>query len=265
MNNLITAGELAKLAGTTKRTVLWYDQKGVLKPIEVSNEGIRLYSEAQVLDYQKILLLTDLGVTLKEIKEYLDKKGGIKDLFEDKQTFIKTEIDKLTFSLSNIQEFTKNIKNNGTMIKPEIKVMKPFEVYYIEKIGSYVKIKDYCSELANMFAKKGKNLTTLSIFEDPTYSPKKSRIKISVLVKPGITVKKEYKDVVKKIEFHPGKVICYMHKGSGSLLSFFWKELEKYCVLHNITIRKDVPDFEIYHNVSEDDTKTRMEIFLPIK
>ena len=72
MNNLITAGELAKLAGTTKRTVLWYDQKGVLTPKEVSTEGIRLYSENQVLDYQKVLLLTDLGVSLKEIKEYLD-------------------------------------------------------------------------------------------------------------------------------------------------------------------------------------------------
>lgn len=265
MNNLITAGELAKLAGTTKRTVLWYDQKGILKPKEVSPDGIRLYSETQVLDYQKILLLTDLGVTLKEIKEYLNNKGGIKDLFEDKQSFIKAEIDKLTFSLKNIQTFTKNIKSNGTMIKPDVKVMQPFEVYYIEKICSYVKIGDYCSELSKMFAKKGKNFTTLAIFEDPTYSPKKSRIKISALAKPGMVVKKEFIDVVKKMEFNPGKVICYIHKGSGSLLSFFWKELEKYCSLHNIAVRKDVPDFEIYHNVSNDDSKTRMEIFLPIR
>jgi len=265
MNNLITAGELAKLAGTTKRTVLWYDQKGVLTPKEVSTEGIRLYSENQVLDYQKVLLLTDLGVSLKEIKEYLDKKGSIQELFEEKQQFIKSEIGKLNFSLKNIQEFSKNIKSNGTMIMPEIKVMKPFEVYYIERIGSYVKIGDYCSELAEMFSKKGKKFTTLSIFENPTYSPKKSKIKVSVLVKPGMVVKKEYKDIVKKMEFNPGKIICYMHKGSGSLLSFFWKELEKYCALHDLTIRKDIPDFEIYHNVSDDDTKTKMEIFLPIK
>ncbi len=264
MNKFITAGELAKLAGTTKRTVLWYDQKGVLKPKEVSIRGVRLYGEVQVLDYQKILLLTDLGVTLKEIKEYLDKNDDIRDLFETKRNYIKREIGKLTFNLKNIDRFTKNIKSNGTMIKPEIKVMKPFEVYYIEKIGSYVKIKDYCSELASMFSNKGRGFTTVSIFEDPTYSPKRSRIKISVIAKPGMVIKKEFRDVVKKMEFNPGKVITYTHNGAGELLSLFWKELEKYCTFNDITIRHDIPDFEIYHAISDDDAKTKMEIFLPI-
>lgn len=265
MNNLLTAGELAKLAGTTKRTVLWYDQKGVLEPKEVSLKGVRLYEETQVLDYQKILLLTSLGVTLKEIKEDLDKNGSVKDLFGAKRNYIKTEIGKLKFNLKSIDVFTKNIKNNGTMIEPEIKVMEPFEVYYIEKIGSYVKIGEYCSQLASMFSNRGKRFTTLSIFEDPTYSPKKSRLKISVLAKPGMTIKKEFKDVVKKMELNPGKVITYTHNGAGELLSLFWKELEKYCVLHNLTVRHDIPDFEIYRKTSGLPQKQFFEIYLPIK
>ena len=151
------------------------------------------------------------------------------------------------------------------MIEPKIKVLEPFEVYYIEKIGSYVKIKDYCSELTSMFSNKGRRFTTLSIFEDPKYSPKRSRIKISVLAKPGMVVKKEFGDMVKKMKFNPGKVITYTHNGGGELLSLFWKELEKYCALHNITIRHDIPDFEIYRKTSGPPQKQYFEIYLPIK
>ena len=39
-------------------------------------------------------------------------------------------------------------------------------------------------------------------------------------------VKDEYKNIVKYMEFDPGKVLIYTHNGSGSLLSLFWKELE---------------------------------------
>ena len=58
MNILITAGEFAKLAGTTKRTIHFYDEKGVLKPIKINKSNYRLYDERQILDYQMILLLS---------------------------------------------------------------------------------------------------------------------------------------------------------------------------------------------------------------
>ena len=146
----------------------------------------------------------------------------------------------------------------------ECTTLSPFGVYYIEKVGSYAKIGNYCQEPAGMFEKKGNNFTTLAIFEDPTYQPKKSRIKIGVLAESGMEIKKEYKDIVKLLEFNPGKVITYTHNGSGSLLSLFWKELEKYCRLKNIKVRKNVPDFETYRTVNEDATKQFFEIYLPI-
>ena len=115
-----------------------------------------------------------------------------------------------------------------------------------------------------MFEKKGNNFTTLAIFEDPTYQPRKSKVKIAALVEKDMEIKKEYKDEVKHLEFDPRKVITYTHNGSGSLLSLFWKELEKYCRLKNIKVRKNVPDFEIYRTVNEDTTKQFFEIYLPI-
>ncbi len=264
MNKYITPGELAKLAGTTKRTIHFYDEKGVLRPVRVNSKKYRYYEEHQVLDYQMILLLTTLGVSLNEIKNYLRRKGSLSKLFTDKKALIQKQIDELQFNLNNLNKFLTNIEANGTMVNPQIKTLSPFGIYYIEKIGPYAKIGDYCQELAEMFENKGSNFTTLAIFEDPTYQPKKSKIKVGALANKEMKVKEEDKDTVKYLKFNPGKVITYTHNGSGSLLSLFWKELEKYCTLNNIKIRKDLPDFEIYREVIQDTTKQVFEIYLPI-
>lgn len=265
MDNLITAGELAKLASTTKRTILFYDEKDVLKPVKVNGANYRYYLESQILDYQRILLLSTLGVSLDEMKKYLKKNGDLGKLFDDKKDLIEKEIQLLEFNLQSLTRFQANLKANGTMVNPEIKVVPPFGVYFIEKEGSYAKIGQYCEELSEMFESKGKNFTTLAIFEEQGYRPKKSKIKIGVLATKGMKVKKEHENIVKLMEFDPGKVLTYTHNGSGSLLSLFWKELEKYASLNNLKVRTKVPDFEIYRKVNSDTTKQFFEIYLPIK
>lgn len=265
MDNLITAGELAKLVSTTKRTILFYDEKDVLKPVKVNGANYRYYFESQILDFQRILLLSTLGVSLDEMKKYLKKSGDLATLFDDKKELIEKEILLLEFNLQSLTRFQANLKANGTMVNPEIKVVPPFGVYFIDKEGSYAKIGQYCEELSLMFENKGKNFTTLAIFEEQGYRPKNSRIKIGALAIKGMKVKEEYVDQVKYLEFDPGKVLAYTHIGSGSLLSLFWKELEKYCRVKGYKVRTNVPDYEIYWKVNTNPTKQRFEIFLPIK
>lgn len=265
MNTYITPGEFAKLASTTKRTIHFYDEKGVLKPVKVNSRKYRYYLERQVLDYQMILLLTTLGVSLDEIKHYLKSKGNLIGLFNSKKSLIKTQIKQLEFNLNSLDKFLSNLKANGSMVKPEIKSLKPFGIYYIEKIGPYAKIGDYCQELEGMLETKGQNFTTLAIFDNPIYQPRQSKIRIGVLANKQMRVKQQFKNEVKYFEFDPGRVITYTHNGSGSLLSLFWKELEKYCELHNLKNRKDVPDFEIYRTVNQDFTGQFFEIYLPIR
>lgn len=265
MDNYITAGTLAKLASTTKRTILFYDQKDVLKPVKVNNVNYRFYLERQVLDYQRILLLSTFGVSLPDMKKYLRKNGDLAKLFDDKKELIEKEIRLLEFNLQTLTKIQRNLKANGTMVNPAVKFLRPFGIYYIEKEGPYAQIGQYCDEVSKMFKKKSNDFTTLAIFEEQGYRPKKSRIKIGALATKGMEVKEEFKDKVKYMEFNPGKVLTYTHNGSGSLLSLFWKELEKYCDLHKITIRKKEPDFEIYRRVNADSTKQFFEIYLPIR
>lgn len=274
MDNLITAGELAKLTRTTKRTIIWYTQQGVLKPVKTAANGYRYYSERQILDYQMILLLRTLGVSLAEIRDYLLKKGNLSSLFNEKKQQIGREIDNLQYKLRSVEGYLNNLNINGTMVKPEIKILQPFEIYYIEKTGAYSQIGNYCDELVAMFEKPNRqypqdkrllnHFTTLSVFLDSGYNPRKCKMLIAVLSKPGMRVKNKYNNIVKKKIFAPGKVITYTFNGPGEMLSFFWKELEKYCRLNNIKIRTDTPDFEIYRKVNTDPSRQFFEIYLPI-
>ena len=134
MQKLVTIGELARLAGTSKRTILWYDQKGIIKPKTVLENGYRLYEESQVLEYQKVLLLTTLGLKLSEIKKYLSRTGDLNQLFKEKKKEIKEQVENLRFSLNCLEKFELNLEKNKTLVAPVIKVMKPFAVYYFDKV-----------------------------------------------------------------------------------------------------------------------------------
>lgn len=60
-------GEFAKLAGTTEKTIRYYDRIGILKPSNHSDKGYRLYTDTDLLKLQKILFLKKLGFELSEI------------------------------------------------------------------------------------------------------------------------------------------------------------------------------------------------------
>lgn len=60
-DQLYTAGELARLTGVSLRTIRFYDQKGLLKPVTHSEAGYRYYDRDCVDRLQRILVLKYLG------------------------------------------------------------------------------------------------------------------------------------------------------------------------------------------------------------
>ena len=90
--NLLTIGEFAKLAETTKRTVLWYEEEGILKPKQINTENkYRLYSADQIIDLKAIMLLRKLNFSIVEIKKFLSKNNP-EELFNLKKKALKQEI-----------------------------------------------------------------------------------------------------------------------------------------------------------------------------
>lgn len=64
--------EVARLTGTTSRTLRHYQAVGLLEPSRVGANGYRWYDEDTLVRLQRILLLRDLGLGLPEIARALD-------------------------------------------------------------------------------------------------------------------------------------------------------------------------------------------------
>ena len=64
--------EIARLAGTTSRTLRHYDDVGLLPPSRIAHNGYRHYDEAALVRLQRILLLRELGLGLPQIAEVLN-------------------------------------------------------------------------------------------------------------------------------------------------------------------------------------------------
>lgn len=63
--------ELSNLAGVSARTLRYYDEIGLLKPLDVSEAGYRYYGEKEVELLQQILFYRERGFDLKSIQKIL--------------------------------------------------------------------------------------------------------------------------------------------------------------------------------------------------
>lgn len=63
--------ELSNLAGVSARTLRYYDEIGLLKPLEVSESGYRYYGEKELEILQQILFYRERNFDLKSIQQIL--------------------------------------------------------------------------------------------------------------------------------------------------------------------------------------------------
>ncbi len=73
-DGFLTTGDMARLSGSTLRTVRFYEEAGILHPLQRTEGGHRLFAEAEL---RRLELVTDLraaGFSLEEIREVLEAK-----------------------------------------------------------------------------------------------------------------------------------------------------------------------------------------------
>lgn len=72
---MLKISEFAKLAKTTRRTLIFYDEKGIFSPAKVSSNGYRYYEPDQLYQFELISGLRDLGLSLNDIQLILSSDG----------------------------------------------------------------------------------------------------------------------------------------------------------------------------------------------
>ena len=71
----LKVGELARRTGLTVRTLHHYDEIGLLKPSLKTESGHRLYTAGDVARLQQVLSLRQLGFSLEQVRDCLDRPG----------------------------------------------------------------------------------------------------------------------------------------------------------------------------------------------
>jgi DNA-binding transcriptional MerR regulator len=118
-----TISALAKAAGLSRSTLLYYHRLGLVKPGGRSRAGYRIYSAAESNRLEQVCLYRQMGIPLKEIRRLLDESGGTTaaEILQRRLRFLSGEIANLRHQQRCIVELLKQepLKNGVEMINKQ--------------------------------------------------------------------------------------------------------------------------------------------------
>lgn len=95
---------LAKLANISTRTLRYYDEIGLLKPLKINSSGYRIYGDKELDILQQILFYKALELPLEQIKQIITSKDfdSKKALYDHKENILKKQ-EELNRLLINVE------------------------------------------------------------------------------------------------------------------------------------------------------------------
>ena len=113
---LFTTGEIAERCNVSVRTVQFYDEKGLVHPVERSSGGRRLYDAESLERMQTICLLKTLGLSLKAIRGVLenpDDNAALLCLLEEQEKAMTKMLEENRGSLNGVRAAIAGIRESG--------------------------------------------------------------------------------------------------------------------------------------------------------
>ncbi|MBR5517761.1 MAG: MerR family transcriptional regulator [Clostridia bacterium] len=104
-NQLFSIGEISKAAGITRKILLNYEAKGLIKPDKKDGvAGNRYYTIDTFTQIRTIRVFQNLGLTLDEIREYFDGKSDLQPMIHR----LEKMRDELNLTIEKLKERTKS-------------------------------------------------------------------------------------------------------------------------------------------------------------
>ncbi|KIP93627.1 MerR family transcriptional regulator [Microbacterium sp. MEJ108Y] len=111
--------EIARLAGTTSRTLRHYDDVGLLSPSRIAHNGYRHYDEAALVRLQRILLLRELGLGLPQIAEVLNPvnaRQSEESALETHLALLREEQNRLARQIASVENTINALKGGEELM-----------------------------------------------------------------------------------------------------------------------------------------------------
>lgn len=115
MKNDWSIQQIARLAGTTSRTLRHYDDIGLLRPSRLAANGYRHYDAAALVRLQRILLLRDLGLGLPQIAEVLARPASEVTALERHLAWLHDEQSRLARRIASVASTITALREGADM------------------------------------------------------------------------------------------------------------------------------------------------------
>ncbi|MEE2522255.1 MerR family transcriptional regulator [Pseudarthrobacter sp. J75] len=112
--------EIARLTGTTSRTLRHYDDVGLLKPSRVGHNGYRYYNQDALVQLQRILLLRGLGLGLPVIAGVLRNETDAAKALAGHLDWLRSEQERLGQQIASVQQTLKAVKGGGNIMAEDM-------------------------------------------------------------------------------------------------------------------------------------------------
>ena len=129
MKDYYKIGEITKIYGIGRDSLMYYEDIGILKPFRDKN-GYRMYKLSDIWRLNLIKELRSLNFPMKKIKEYLDDRN-----IESTKEILNKEIILIDEKIEELLSYKQNIMKRLDTINDELRNLKLYEIdlVYINK------------------------------------------------------------------------------------------------------------------------------------
>ena len=268
-------GDFSRLCRTTVRTLRYYDEIGLLKPVKIDNyTGYRYYSVDQLPRLNRIAMLKSLGLSLDDIRELLDNDlptDHIKQLLQVKQSEIKQRFNEDEERLHQVEAWLDKI-NKGDKMPTDIAIQEKdvpeLQVISRRETGTYEttidKLADELMEQINRPENQGRVTITgpvMMLCHEEEYKEEDADIEVVVPVSGAVAVENPSFEIKTLPQC---RVLSFVHRGAYNSyydIAYVYAQIYKYASENNLELIP--PDREVYLNnreeVPEDDLLTEIQ------
>jgi DNA-binding transcriptional MerR regulator len=108
--------DIARLAGTTSRTLRHYDSVGLVRPTRIGDNGYRYYDERALVRLQRVLMLRDLGLGIPAIADVLNgQKDDTKALLSHLD-WLQQERNRLDRQIASVERTINDLKGGEQLM-----------------------------------------------------------------------------------------------------------------------------------------------------
>ena len=124
-NNMFKIGEFSKVSNVTVRALHHYEELGILLPEKIDDKtNYHYYSAHQLAKVNKIKMLQQIGLSLKEIKDVLqsDDMKVLESYYDIRESEIQKELDKLKKNQAIVKVFKEKMKEGRYLEKYNVDI-----------------------------------------------------------------------------------------------------------------------------------------------